>query len=334
MSNLTPSSITLDKGLDLQSPKVVAPPGSILDMLNYEQVDFIGQKRIDGYTRYDGSPLSAIDDFYLVEAATTTDYTTYVVAFHNDIPYGVVVGDVDGTAAIAVIDYNYVPEGTWGVKSGLTPEAHYAYVLQFNKYLRDRVEELPGPIIGLHWFRDRLYAVVDLDDYTPADGRIDTANKASLFESRTVQQVLEEDGPSGPYDFGWKMVHQGWWVEFEQGTSLFGSLMSKNQNRQGVGVQGPTNITGTNGSPIGLVQKIRVSNGTTQVNGWKSGDTPNSYILSPGDVALADAEYVYADAYVAWEWDENSQTGVVTAPGFDGLGLVEQLPTATVEVDV
>ena len=50
MSNLTPSSITLDKGLDLQSPKVVAPPGSILDMLNYEQVDFIGQKRIDGYT--------------------------------------------------------------------------------------------------------------------------------------------------------------------------------------------------------------------------------------------------------------------------------------------
>ena len=330
MSNLTPSSITLDKGLDLQSPKVVAPPGSILDMLNYEQVDFIGQKRIDGYTRYDGSPLSAIDDFYLVEAATTTDYTTYVVAFHNDIPYGVVVGDVDGTAAIAVIDYNYVPDGTWGVKSGLTPEAHYAYVLQFNKYLRDRVEELPGPIIGLHWFRDRLYAVVDLDDYTPADGRIDTANKASLFESRTVQQVLEEDGPSGPYDFGWKMVHQGWWVEFENGRVLFGDLTAKNQNRSGIGVQGPTSIAGTLGSPFILSQRIAITNWPAQVNGWKSSATPNSYLLDPGDVAQAGGDFAYADAFITWD----GETGAVTAPGANGAALVEYAANSTVEVDV
>ena len=330
MSNLTPSSVTLDKGLDLQSPKVVAPPGSILDMLNYEQVDFIGQKRIDGYTRYDGSPLSAIDDFYLVEAATTTDYTTYVVAFHNDIPYGVVVGEIDGKDAIAVIDHNFLPAGVWGVSSGLTPAEHYDYVLQFNAYLRERVEGLPGPVIGLHWFRDRLYAVADFGDYSPADSRIDTAGKATLWESRTVQQVLEEDGPSGPYDFGWKMVHQGWWVEFEQGNLAFGGLVAKNQNRQGVGTQGPTSVAGTNGAPLVLLQRVAISNSFAQVNGWKSSATPTTYVLDPGDVAQTGGDFTYADAFITWDGD----TGTVTAPGANGAGLVEFAANSTVEVDV
>ena len=332
MSNLTPSSITLDKGLDLQSPKVVAPPGSILDMLNYEQVDFIGQKRIDGYTRYDGSPLSAIDDFYLVDGATTTDYTTYVVAFHNDMPYGVVVGEIDGRDAIAVIDHNFLPTGVWGVNSGLTSSEHYDYVLQFNAYLRERVEGLPGPVIGLHWFRDRLYAVADFATYSPDDDRIDTANKATLWESRTVQQVLEED--SGPYDFGWKMVHQGWWVEFEHGASLFGSLVSKNQNRQGVGVQGPTGTSGNSGSPLRLFQNVRITNEAAQVNGWKRGDTPSTYTLRADDVALIDSDYVYADAFIEWSRDVVAGVSTIAAPGADGINLVEQPATATVEVRI
>lgn len=67
MSELIPNVLALNKGLDLQSPKLVAPPGSVLDSLNYEQVDFQGQKRIDGYTRYDGSPLSAATQILMVE---------------------------------------------------------------------------------------------------------------------------------------------------------------------------------------------------------------------------------------------------------------------------
>ena len=331
MSNLSPSSITLDKGLDLQSPKVVAPPGSILDSLNYEQVDFIGQKRIDGYTRYDGSPLSAIDDFLLVDNPTTTQYPPYTVVFSDSQPCGVVVGNVAGASAIAVFDYNYVPEGsTWGVKAGLTPVEHYDYVLQFNQYLRDNVESLPGPIIGLHWFRDRLYAVADIASYTPADGRIDTANRASLFESRSVKQVLEEDGPSGPYDFGWKFVHQGWWVEFEKGRVLFGDLTAKNQNRSGVGVQGPTSTAGTSGAPFILSQRISITNWPAQVNGWKSSATPTSFLLDPGDVAQVGGDFAYADAFVSWD----GETGAVTAPGANGVGLVEYAANSSVEVDV
>ena len=62
----------LDKGLNLQTAKILAPEGSVLDSLNYEQVDFQGQKRIDGYARYDGSALPALDDFIVLDPA---DYT-------------------------------------------------------------------------------------------------------------------------------------------------------------------------------------------------------------------------------------------------------------------
>ena len=41
MSDLVPSVLPLDKGLDLQTAKIIAPPGSVLDSLNYEQVDFL-----------------------------------------------------------------------------------------------------------------------------------------------------------------------------------------------------------------------------------------------------------------------------------------------------
>lgn len=331
MSNLLPSAITLDKGLDLQTPKPVAEPGTILDSLNYEQVDFQGQKRIDGYTRYDGSPLSAIDDFILVESPTTADYSPYEFAFNGDNLYGVVVGTVDTYTAIAVIDYNQVPDSAiWGVESNLTAQEHYDYLLEFNSYLRSQVESLPGPIIGLHWFRDRLYAVVNIADYTPDDDRIDTAGNASLFESRSVQQVLEEDGPSGPYDFGWRFVHQGWVVEFENGKSLFGDLAALNQNRQGVGVQGPTSIAGSSGSPLTLLQAANITNRPAQVNGWKSSNTPTTYVLNPSDVSVADANYAYADAYVSW----NGDTGAISAPGSDGSGLVEYPATNTVTVEI
>ena len=333
MSRLNPSLLVLDKGLDLQTAKIVAPEGSVFDSLNYEQVDFQGQKRIDGYARYDGSPLSAIDDFYLVENATLVEHPPYAIAFNSDSLYGVWVGEVTVDSvlydAIAVIDYTQLPDGMWGSESAMEVSDHYESLLLFNRYLRDRVEALPGPISGLHWFRDRLYAVVDIEDYTPVDGRIDTAGNASLFESRTVQQVLDEDAP-GPYDFGWKFVHQGWLVNFENGRALYGGLSAKNQNRENVGTQGPTPTDGVNGSPLILTQRVAITNGTAQVNGWKSSDTPTTYVLDPTDVQSTDSQYAYADAFVQW----NGTTGTVTAPGSDGVGLVEYPANNTVEVDV
>lgn len=183
MSNLQPGVLVLDKGLNLQTAKIVAPPGSVLDSLNYEQVDFQGQKRIDGYTRYDGKTLSAIDEYYVI--TTTTNFggiTGDLVGTDNGL-LGVCVGVSDETVYVAVINNNILPEigetlyvvddgvntlanvitdVESGTENSLTADAHYANLIEFNAVLRTRVEELPGAIIGLHWFRDRLYAVADV----------------------------------------------------------------------------------------------------------------------------------------------------------------------------
>lgn len=334
MSELIPNILALDKGLDLQSPKLTAPPGSVLDSLNYEQVDFQGQKRIDGYTRYDGSPLSAVTDVLLVEFPVIVDYLRYQIAINVDsIPYGVEAGFVtaNGTqySVIAVFDMNSIPEeGVWASTSGyFTPEEHYTLVQSANSFLRDNAESLPGQISGLHWFRDRLYAVVDIQNYSPPDARIDTDGNASLFVSRSIQQVLEEDAP-GPYDFGWKFVHQGWWVDFVDGKVASGKLTSKNQNKQNVGVQGPTSTEGSSGWPQLLQQNMTIGNLPAQVNGWKTSASPGVYNVEAAALQEADSSYIYADAFLSW----NGTTGEISAPGLDGNGLIEYPATNTVEV--
>lgn len=192
MSNLNPDVLILDKGLNLQSAKITAPTGSVLDCINYEQVDFQGQKRIDGFTRYDGDMLSAQDDYYII---TTTTATVPAPADEQGVlsdadgnflgHYMRYPGDATDTKfLVALYDLNRVPVatdvlsfrnrttyvvlGTGTVSTIVTSSSEpsttvqYDNLLALNSYLRGFVESLPGAIIGLHWFRDRLYAVADV----------------------------------------------------------------------------------------------------------------------------------------------------------------------------
>lgn len=151
------------------------------------------------------------------------------------------------------------------------------------------------------------------------------AEEATIYESRTEQQVLAEDAP-GTADFGWRAKHLGWVVDFDNGVALYGKLAAVNQNRQNVGVQGPTSTAGTDGSPSALFQKVNVQARPTQVNGWKSFDSPTAYVLDPADIQQLDTGFVYADAFVSW----NSDNGTVIAPGSDMNGLVEYSPTSSI----
>lgn len=414
MSNLQPSILVLDKGLNLQTAKIVAPPGSVLDSLNYEQVDFQGQKRIDGFTRYDGKTLAAIDEYYSIVLESSVTWSVGDMVGVDDGLLGIVVG-ADGSSVIylAAINFNLIPEENdilykivdgentdgralvaiyLGSEDAATADEHHANLIAYNEVLRERVEELPGSVIGLHWFRDRLYAVADvitisLDGTTPAiypgdnvstasspDAKVLdvvyldntrvvflnamvqadweagevlsnsdtlavlgtiagfetlTTNKeiASFYESRSEAQTLEEDAP-GPYDFGWRFVDLGWEVDFEEGVSLFGSLPSLNQNIDGLDVQGPTGVTGTNGAPLALLQKVDITNKPTQANGWKSSDTPTSYNLDPLAIRNVDTDYIYADAYISWDGD----TGEVSAPGLTSGAVPEYAADSTVEI--
>ena len=197
MSNLKPSMIGLDKGLNLQVAKIAAPVGSILDTLNYEQVDFQGQKRIDGYTRFDGSHLSAIDEYRLITLDGVVEFDVYDLVASDLGLFGVVAGveEIEGNTSlyVAVTNENYLPiEGTQiyriidgvqqeginfstcvlGAESGVTADEHYAKLIELNASIRVNVESLPGPVAGLHWFRDRLHAMaavvyISLNETTP-----------------------------------------------------------------------------------------------------------------------------------------------------------------------
>lgn len=401
MSELTPSMLALDKGLDLQTAKLTAPPGSLLDTLNYEQVDFQGQKRIDGYARYDGTLLPAFDEYYVVDFTPGGCWVGFPedrntpLSINGDVIWAIAIknANVDGDSVYIQI-INHAQEvkvgDTFGMLGGSnigtitaitpgktytpTPEAHYEKLLELMSIVRPRVTVLPEPVAGLHWFRDRLYSVagtvkhaaatpqpwinrnvsipgvgtgVVIDDdgtsitlLTAAmteSGTVLTDNQtgaslvlgervdptvATFYESRTDEQAFREDLSRG----GWIAKHNGWRVKFKRGIALYGELAALNQNRQNVGIQGPTSIDGTNGSPAILSQNAALTNGPAQVNGWKSYDSPTAYVLDARDVQLDDSQYVYADAYVQW----TTGTATVTTPGSDMAGLVEYPPTNSV----
>lgn len=391
MSNLVPAVTVLDKGLDLQTAKIIAAPGSVLDSLNYEQVDFQGQKRIEGYARYDGQHLPALDEYYRVLTADVSVVDGLVYSTDGDL-FGSLLATDGLYTILAVIDYNLIaPLGAEaGTDYTATPELHYTNLLTYTEVLRGRVDPLPGPIIGLHWFRDRLYAVADVayvliqedeatrlfpndvvhtlagaeaavldvffldsnyyvslgamdpDDwvegtavYNQDDVLVGTTvlssypgalpRYASFFESRSEQQAIDESATAG-----WTFVHLGWRVMFQNGEALYGDLAALNQNRTGVGVQGPTSIAGETGKPLVLQQAVTITDEPPQVNGWKSSTTPTLYALNPADVADIDSIFTYADAYITWD----GTTGEVEAPGSDMTGLVEYPATNTVVVEV
>lgn len=189
------------------------------------------------------------------------------------------------------------------------------------------VEDSGGRVSLLTAIEIEAGTILYEEDGTPAltTGIKSTDKLATFYESRTEQQVIDEDDP-GSRDYGWRAKHLGWVVKFNHGTALFGKLAAVNQNRQNVGIEGPTSTAGTNGSPAGLFQKVNVSNRPSQVNGWKSFDSPGAYVLDPADVQQLDTTFVYADAFVSW----NSDNGTVVAPGSDMNGLVEYSPTNSI----
>lgn len=355
MSRLAPGLVELNKGLDLNTAKIAAPEGTLLDSLNYEQVDFQGQKRIDGYARYDGSKGSYIDDF--LRTSSFTDSSVADVVYVGSTIFGVVVGIRDGYADIAIIDETLINTVNgykeWGRNlQEYTPHEHYELVLQYNEILRQRATTLPGPVAGLHWFRDRLYAVASVpavpseglypndtwNGYTVLGSKdgvmyLGTADAigtvgsslASMFVALTETQAEQELG--GAYNYGWHFKHLGWTVPFENGVSLYGSIAALNQNKQNIGVQGPTSTEGTRGRFLHLTQDVSIQGKPTQARGWKSTTTPTTYDLNPADLYDIDNRATYADAYVSW----NGSTKVISAPGITGA-VPEYSASATVKV--
>lgn len=249
MSRLTPGLIALDKGLNLQLPKISAPEGSILDSLNYEQVDFQGQRRIDGFARYDGFTVADILEYKVLVVdgfSGAFSPNSGDVLFTDAGLYAVVLATgthetEDDSVAMHIVEIsplnapvlNTVDSQAGQTFTELYPgkdepdvseQQYYENLVEYNNLLREKVGQLPGPIAGLHWFRDRLYAIASLsavslvgtspiiyptDTLTFDSDSTEYTVLASYVGSSTRIVFLKEDsGPIGLYD-GQPVQRQG-----------------------------------------------------------------------------------------------------------------------------
>ena len=183
MSDLQPQVIPLSLGLDLVTPNMLARPGAMLSCLNYEQTDIQGYSRISGFLRYDGNAL--ISDMPNRRAFTTGVTTlsgspglifgdVFIEDSDGNIVGYIVTGEQDLPGNNAIITYvsftgTSIPGGTvatWTFKAPSSSQVEAtltaAQLAAMEVSLRGLVSALPSPALGLHWFRDRLYAVVPL----------------------------------------------------------------------------------------------------------------------------------------------------------------------------
>lgn len=185
-------SIVLSQGLDYRSPKIIAQPGSIVDCLNREIIDSLGLKRIDGFEPYDGRASPAQAQYYVASNTTysgdvTSDFepgTLLVTTGNTTTLFGVVVdsyvtdvtgGDDIHNVVYALINKIVTPENGDTIRPYGTTTDFVATTISvlsesdaaetvgtmntLAAALRGRIDSLPNVPIGLHWFRDRLFAV-------------------------------------------------------------------------------------------------------------------------------------------------------------------------------
>jgi hypothetical protein len=181
------SVLQLGAGLDLSSPKVLVQPGSLLDCMNYEVVDEEGYRRIDGYATYDGNFTAADIPNLRVYTTELDDYTDPTLIFENEPFYdedGNMIGYVlyfGGNGVDNILDLTYVSFNGAAIIGGEVPTQSRAWTTdQFVNPVRATTltqeqfqalqdyfisladTTLPGVAVGLHWFRDTLYAVAPL----------------------------------------------------------------------------------------------------------------------------------------------------------------------------
>ena len=183
MSDLRPTIIPLNSGLDLSSPKMLAEPGSMLDCLNYELVDFEGYRRIDGFERYDGNvTIADLPNFTVYTGVVTTSSGSAPLlltdSFFEDadgnvlgyiFSYSRIVPTATGTMRYIVFEGTTRIDGrvgSWEFKT-LTGNHTQTSITQaeltsFENALRAAVGPLRATAVGLHWFRNSLFAVVPM----------------------------------------------------------------------------------------------------------------------------------------------------------------------------
>lgn len=222
---LTPASYTREGGV------AEGTDGSLLRTLNYEIVDRAGYKRIDGYTRHDGTATVDPDKVYIFYSGEgdNTNFSNlaagdYICSWNDDdsvyvytsstgaaLPFGTVINTynnngndyvvylsldrskepgplgavrgIAGTAPTTMLGVSDPIKATDGsndllVDAGAiaeyTPEAIVEFLggSEFLDGTHEKKQEFSSVICGAKYFRDALYAVVDLSLFTFENGLV------------------------------------------------------------------------------------------------------------------------------------------------------------------
>ena len=178
--------------LDLVADKLSADPGSARYCMNYEVANTRGIRRIDGFSRWDGRALAQFMGFnFYVDTASASPGLTLnevgTVTYADDITgnaetVSAIVTSVGSVTQIAD-DPIYRHVGTAAILSPIncaSPGSIAGYAVTLGTGESSSMEWLPADysgykslvtalphdvktrIPGLHFFRDKLYAVVDL----------------------------------------------------------------------------------------------------------------------------------------------------------------------------
>jgi hypothetical protein len=182
MSDLQMTPSPLFEGLDLSKPKLMVEPGSLIDCLNYETVDYLGYRRIDGFARYDGNvcyvdipKLRAYNVFATTSGVVVTNPTLNEFVEDGDGNHiGFVFGVTNtggGTATLRFVWFDGDAVhfsgnvGSWSFSAppSTSEDEYYITQAQFialDTALRGEVVPLPYTPVGLHWAWRNLFAIV------------------------------------------------------------------------------------------------------------------------------------------------------------------------------
>jgi hypothetical protein len=187
--------IVLNQGLDLTTSNLQVDKGALRDCLNFEVVDRLGYQTLSGFDRYDGSLSPDQVEFYVFELdldnspippgagdkfrSQATPANRYGVIVERlvqgprqYIVYARFSADLTPSGGETLEVYNaggltapFEPLSAPVPYTQFTDDENaadiYARFEGWNDVLRAQIDALPNQPIGVHWYRDRLYAVVD-----------------------------------------------------------------------------------------------------------------------------------------------------------------------------
>ena len=236
--------ITLNSGLDLVSSNLMVDKGALRDCENFEVVDRLGYQTVSGFDRFDGKLTPDQVRFKVFRIDPDTLVTLPSVGFQFKLAtgpqtlFGIIVEVVsiptDGDYVVyaeyssdnvvsagdnleTVVTGSSIPfdadndaedyVGSSLQPTGETADQTFAKFQAWNAVLRNRVTPLPEQPIGLHWFRDRLYAVTNLQRLAFTSGGTTEVVPNSIIRDTATgatfcYRVLDVELLSGDWSLG------------------------------------------------------------------------------------------------------------------------------------